>query len=65
MIGVNVGPNLNYLGSLSNLLWRNVVHRHGLPARFTEFTRVGLLTTPVTLVVCVLALWLSLRVIGG
>lgn len=61
LIGVNVGPNLSYVGSLSNLLWRNVVHRYGMPARFREFAWVGLVTTPVTLVACVLALWVSLR----
>lgn len=64
LIGVNVGPNLTYVGSLSNLLWRNVVHREGLPARFTEFSRVGLATVPLTLVASVVALWLSLRVFG-
>lgn len=65
LIGVNVGPNLTYVGSLSNLLWRNVVHREGLPARFTEFSRVGLATVPLTLVACVLALWAGLRLFGG
>lgn len=64
LIGVNVGPNLTYVGSLSNLLWRNVVHRDGLPARFTEFSKVGLVTVPLTLVGSVVALWLSLRVFG-
>ncbi|MED5814132.1 SLC13 family permease [Mycolicibacterium sp. 050232] len=64
LIGVNVGPNLTYVGSLSNLLWRNVVHREGLPARFTEFSRAGLATVPLTLVASVVALWLSLRVFG-
>lgn len=64
LIGVNVGPNLTYVGSLSNLLWRNVVHREGLPARFTEFSKVGLATVPLTLVASVVALWLSLRVFG-
>lgn len=64
LIGVNVGPNLTYVGSLSNLLWRNVVHREGLPARFTEFSKVGLATAPLTLVGSVVALWLSLRVFG-
>ncbi|BBX29065.1 ArsB/NhaD family transporter [Mycolicibacterium alvei] len=64
LIGVNVGPNLTYVGSLSNLLWRNVVHREGLPARFTEFSRVGLFTVPLTLVASVLGLWLSLRLFG-
>ncbi|BDY27418.1 SLC13 family permease [Mycolicibacterium mageritense] len=65
LIGVNVGPNLGYLGSLSNLLWRNVVHRYDVPARFTEFSRVGLVTTPLTVVVCVVALWVGLRIFGG
>lgn len=64
LIGVNVGPNLTYVGSLSNLLWRNVVHREGLPARFTEFSKIGLATVPLTLVGSVVALWLSLRVFG-
>jgi arsenical pump membrane protein len=64
LIGVNVGPNLTYVGSLSNLLWRNVVHREGLPARFTEFSKVGLATVPLTLAGSVVALWLSLRVFG-
>ncbi|MUL84090.1 MULTISPECIES: SLC13 family permease [unclassified Mycolicibacterium] len=65
LIGVNIGPNLTYVGSLSNLLWRNVVHREGLPARFTEFSKVGLATVPLTLVACVFALWVSLRLFGG
>ncbi|QRY52153.1 SLC13 family permease [Mycolicibacterium septicum] len=65
LIGVNVGPNLTYVGSLSNLLWRNVVHREGLPAKFTEFSRVGLATVPLTLAASVLGLWLSLRLFNG
>ncbi|WP_454793713.1 SLC13 family permease [Mycolicibacterium lutetiense] len=65
LIGVNVGPNLTYVGSLSNLLWRNVVHRDGLPAKFTEFSRIGLATVPLTLVASVLGLWLGLRLFDG
>jgi arsenical pump membrane protein len=64
LIGVNVGPNLTYPGSLSNLLWRSVVHREGLPARFLEFSRIGLCTVPVTLVLSVLGLWAGIRLIG-
>jgi arsenical pump membrane protein len=63
LIGVNVGPNLTYVGSLANLLWRSVVRRD-MRAGFVEFSRVGLVTTPVTLVVAVLCLWLGTRVIG-
>jgi arsenical pump membrane protein len=64
LIGVNVGPNLTYPGSLSNLLWRSVVHREGLPARFVEFSRIGACTVPVTLVVSVLGLWAGIRLFG-
>jgi arsenical pump membrane protein len=31
LIGVNIGPNLTYVGSLSNLLWRRVLRRHTRP----------------------------------
>ena len=64
LIGVNIGPNLTYVGSLANLLWRSVVRRD-IRAGFVEFTRIGALTTPVTLVVAVVALWLGLRIFGG
>lgn len=64
LIGVNVGPNLSYVGSLSNLLWRNVIHQHGLTARFGEFSRIGLCTVPLTLVAAVLGLWAGLRLFG-
>jgi arsenical pump membrane protein len=63
LVGVNVGPNLTYVGSLANLLWRSVVRRD-IRAGFVEFTRIGLLTTPLTLVVAVLGLWLGIRVFG-
>lgn len=57
LIGVNLGPNLTYPGSLANLLWRGVVHREGLRAGAAEFSLIGLLTTPVALVTAVLCLW--------
>ena len=64
LIGVNVGPNLTYVGSLANLLWRNVVRRHDMPAGAIEFSRVGVVTVPVTLVVAVVALWAGIRLFG-
>ncbi len=64
LVGVNVGPNLTYPGSLSNLLWRSVVHRDGLSAGFVEFSRVGLCTVPATLLVAVLGLWAGIQLFG-
>jgi arsenical pump membrane protein len=63
LLGVNIGPNLTYVGSLANLLWRSVVRRD-IPAGFREFSRIGLITTPVTLVVAVLGLWVGLALFG-
>jgi arsenical pump membrane protein len=64
LIGVNVGPNLTYPGSLSNLLWRSVVQSERLPAGFLEFSRIGLVTVPFTLAVSVLGLWAGIQVFG-
>ncbi|MEE6177021.1 SLC13 family permease [Mycobacterium sp. 050134] len=65
LIGVNIGPNLTYAGSLSNLLWRRVLRRHDVDAGVGEYTRLGLCTVPPSLVVAVLALWASVRLLGG
>jgi arsenical pump membrane protein len=64
LIGVNIGPNLTYVGSLSNLLWRRVLRRHHVAASVGEYTRLGLCTVPTALVAAVLALWVSVRLLG-
>jgi arsenical pump membrane protein len=64
LIGVNIGPNLTYVGSLSNLLWRRVLRQHDVEAGVGEYTRLGLCTVPTALVVAVLALWASARLLG-
>lgn len=63
LIGVNIGPNLTYVGSLANLLWRSVVRRD-IDAGFGEFSRIGLVTTPAVLVAAVLGLWAALELFG-
>ncbi|MFT4108858.1 SLC13 family permease [Propionicimonas sp.] len=65
LIGVNVGPNLTYVGSLATLLWRRIVHAHDHEAPLAEFTWLGLLATPVAIVAAVVALWGSLQLFGG
>jgi arsenical pump membrane protein len=61
LIGVNVGPNLTYVGSLATLLWRRVLHAEGAEVELSEFSRLGALTVPAVLAVSTLALWLSLH----
>jgi arsenical pump membrane protein len=65
LLGVNIGPNLTYTGSLATLLWRRTLRRHGEAPDLGEFTRLGLLTVPAGLVLAVLALWVGLRALGG
>ena len=58
LIGVNVGPNLTYTGSLATLLWRRVLHDRGHRPSLARFTRLGLLTVPACLLLATIALWL-------
>jgi len=61
LIGVNVGPNLTYVGSLATLLWRKVLRGRGLEPSLRRFTVLGLLTVPIGLVVAVVSLWATAR----
>jgi arsenical pump membrane protein len=64
LIGVNLGPNLTYVGSLATLLWRRVLHHHDTRPNLAEFTRLGLLTVPLSLVLATVGLWAGLLLIG-
>ncbi len=65
LIGVNVGPNLTYVGSLATLLWRRVLASREAAPTLTEFLRLGALTVPIGLLAGVAALWLGLTLGGG
>jgi len=65
LIGVNIGPNLTYVGSLATLLWRRVLHEHDADAKLAEFSKLGAWSVPATLLGGVGALWLSLAMFGG
>ncbi|MFG3702817.1 ArsB/NhaD family transporter [Micromonospora sp. NPDC047620] len=65
LLGVNIGPNLTYAGSLATLLWRRIVHAHDAEVELKEFTRLGLYAVPASLGAAVLALWVSLTAVGG
>jgi len=62
LIGVDVGPNLTYVGSLATLLWRRVLDGTRHAPQAVEFTRIGLITVPPAILLATLALWLALRV---
>ena len=64
LIGVNIGPNLTYAGSLATLLWRRLLAERDHQVDLGEFTRLGLATVPIALAAATAALWLSLRLTG-
>jgi arsenical pump membrane protein len=64
LIGVGIGPNLTYPGSLATLLWRRVVVGvDGVPD-LGDFSRLALLTVPAGVVLATVALWASLQALG-
>jgi arsenical pump membrane protein len=62
LLGVNIGPNLTYTGSLATLLWRRVLREYDCDVSLGDFSRLGALTVIPGLALSVLALWLALRV---
>ena len=58
LIGLNIGSGLTYTGSLANLLWRRSLVRHGVHPSLSDFHRVSLVATPLSLVAAVTTLWL-------
>lgn len=64
LLGVNIGPNLTYVGSLATLLWRQILHARDHPPATGEFLRLGALTVSACLLVGVAVLWLVLRLSG-
>jgi arsenical pump membrane protein len=63
LVGVNVGPNLSYVGSLATLLWRRVMHAHDEPTDIRAFVVLGVRTVPAILLAATAGLWLALQVI--
>ena len=63
LVGVDVGPNLTYAGSLATLLWRRVLRADGVEVDLGRFTRLGLWTTPASLLLATVALWLAAQLV--
>ncbi|NWJ72329.1 arsenic transporter [Pseudonocardia sp. ICBG1122] len=63
LLGVNIGPNLTYAGSLATLLWRRIATGYGDPPRLGTFLRLGALTVPLGLLAATTALWAALAVL--
>ena len=64
LIGVNVGPNLTYVGSLATLLWRRILQREDTEVEGAEFLRLAALTVPAGLIAATIVLWFAIEVVG-
>ena len=64
LLGVNIGPNLTYVGSLATLLWRRILHARDHAPAAGEFLRLGAVSVAACLGVGVAALWLDLQLSG-
>jgi arsenical pump membrane protein len=61
LVGVNVGPNLTYAGSLATLLWRRLLRAEDAGVNLGEFTRLGAATVPAALAASTLMLWFGVK----
>jgi arsenical pump membrane protein len=62
LIGVNVGPNLTYVGSLATLLWRRLLQAEDTDVNLGEFLRLGAATVPAAIAASTLMLWSGVQV---
>ena len=62
LIGVNVGPNLTYVGSLATLLWRRILLVDDEKVNVPTFTAVGVLTVVPSILAATTALWLVAQI---
>ena len=59
LLGLNIGPNLTYTGSLATLLWRRRVREEGVEPSLGTFLRSSWVSTPLALVAATVTLWLT------
>jgi len=57
ILGADLGPNLLIMGSLSTMLWLMLLRKRGLIIKPLDYTRLGLIITPPSLLVSTFAIF--------
>jgi arsenical pump membrane protein len=57
LIGCDLGPNLTVVGSISTMIWLLILRRRKLEISALDYARLGVVVTPIMLVVSALILW--------
>ncbi|GAA4079899.1 SLC13 family permease [Nonomuraea soli] len=55
--GADLGGNATAVGAAANVVVLGIAARNGTPISFWQFTRYGLIVTPITIALCVPYLW--------
>ncbi|WP_084962886.1 SLC13 family permease [Thermoactinospora rubra] len=56
--GADLGGNATAVGAAANVVVLGIAARNGTPISFWQFTKYGLIVTPITIALCVPYLWL-------
>lgn len=62
LLGCNLGPNLTVAGSLATMLVISTARKKGEDLSALEFFKIGLIITPILLLVSSIGLWISLLI---
>ncbi|GLV54969.1 arsenic transporter [Dictyobacter sp. S3.2.2.5] len=60
IFGCDLGPNLTTVGSLATVLWLLILRQRNLDVSGWDYFKVGIITTPLLLIVGALTIWLLL-----
>lgn len=60
IFGCDLGPNLTTVGSLATVLWLLILRRRGIDVTGLDYFKIGIMVTPLMLLVGALAIWLLL-----